>query len=112
MVTMLVGLVVGSVCDTFAVGLVGSSVPGGLQLLCTTVSQSSISLSSLSFSSMVNGLLALVTHRCTLGRRQIVSSAVMVFDVVATLGGAVFTTFEVRESPPLEVWHPPLSEVD
>jgi hypothetical protein len=63
----------------------------GLQLLCTTVS--SLCTSSSSFSKRIsNGLLCLVTRWCTHGSRQIVLGAVIVFNVVATLGGAPIAT--------------------
>jgi hypothetical protein len=61
----------------------------GLQLLATTVS------SSMSLSSSVRiqkGLLCHVRCWCTIGNQQIVCGIVMVFDVVATLGGVAIAT--------------------
>ncbi len=62
---------------------------GGLQLLASTMS------SSMSWSSSVRiwkGCLCRVRHWCTIGNRWILRSVVMVFDVVATLGGVAITT--------------------
>jgi hypothetical protein len=61
----------------------------GLQLLATIVS------SSMSTSSSVmiwKGLLCLVRRWCTIGNLWIVHGVVMVFDVVATLGGVAIAT--------------------
>jgi hypothetical protein len=62
----------------------------GLQLLATTVSVSS--LSSSSFVRIWKGLLCPVRCWCTMGNCRMVFGAMMVFDVVATLGGAATAT--------------------
>jgi hypothetical protein len=56
----------------------------GLQLLATSLSSS---MSSPLTVRILKGLLCHVRHWCTIGNQQIVHSIVMVFDVVATLGG-------------------------
>jgi hypothetical protein len=75
-------------------GLTGGTLDGrmvggalGLQLLATTVS-SSLSLSE----RMWNGLLFCVSRRWTNGICLMALVVVMLFDVVATLGGGVVTT--------------------
>jgi hypothetical protein len=61
----------------------------GLQLLATTVSSSmSLSLSV----SIWKWLLCCVRCWCTIGNQQIVHGVMMVFDVVATLGGVAIAT--------------------
>jgi hypothetical protein len=61
----------------------------GLQLLATTMSSSM----SLSLSVRIwKGLLCCVRRWCTIGNQRIVRGIVMVFDVVATLGGVAIAT--------------------
>ncbi len=91
----------GGGCDRhgmMVVGLAGGTCVGcvvcsGLMLLCTTVvsSATTSSMSSSTFDRISKGLLALVTHWCTRGSRRIVSGAVMVFNMVATLEGEIAT---------------------
>jgi hypothetical protein len=61
----------------------------GLQLLAMTISSSLLSPLSVRF---WKGLLCGVRRLCTIGNQRIVRSIVMVFDIVATLGGAATTT--------------------
>ncbi len=61
----------------------------GLKLLATTVS---VSLSSSSSTRIWKGLLCCVRRWCTMGNCWMVFGAVMVLDVVATLGGAASAT--------------------
>jgi hypothetical protein len=63
--------------------------PGGLQLLVMTMSSSMSSSSSVR---IWKGLLCRVRRWCTIGNRQIVRGIVIVFDVVATLGGVAIAT--------------------
>jgi hypothetical protein len=86
--------VVGTVVGGWLVGWIvcGRCVGCGvcrLQLLATTVLVSSSSSSS---ARIWKGLLCRVRHWCTMGDCRMVFGAVMVLDVVATLGGAATAT--------------------
>ncbi len=61
----------------------------GLQLLATTLSTSFLSSSS---ERIWKGLLLRVTRWCPMGNRRMVFGAMIVFNVVATLGGVATTT--------------------
>ncbi len=61
----------------------------GLQSLATTMS---VSLLASSSARIWKGLLCRVRHWCTMGNCWMVFGAVMVLDVVATLGGAATAT--------------------
>jgi hypothetical protein len=86
---MVVGTVVG---DWLVLWIVCGCCVGygacGLQLLATSVS---VSLSS-SSARIWKGLLCPVRCWCTMGNCRMVFGAVMVLDIVATLGGAAITT--------------------
>jgi hypothetical protein len=72
----------------------------GLQLLATIVL---VSLLSSSSTRIWKGLLCRVSHWCTVGNCRMVFDAVMVLDILATLGRLHLPPLEVWQAPPLEM---------
>jgi hypothetical protein len=85
-----VGTVVGGwLVGWFVCGQFVGCDASGLQLLATIML---VLLSSSSFTRIWKGLLCRVSHWCMMGECWMVFGAVMVLDVVATLGGAAIAT--------------------